>query len=122
MTKKDWLTNIYTQLGADTNQAQTQRTLDAAFGEIAKALASGETLRLPGFGTLTTKQTTARKGRDPRTGAAIKIAAKRRVVFRPAEALKSAVQGKKRAAKPVKSVAPAAAKPVKAKGKAKAKA
>lgn len=48
---------------------------------------------LPGFGKLVLAQRKARMGRNPQTGAAIKIPAKRVVKFRVAKSLKDAVLG-----------------------------
>jgi DNA-binding protein HU-beta len=70
-------------------------------GEILELLAqlayknAKNTFTLPGIGKLVLVQRKARMGRNPATGAAIKIAAKKVVKFRVAKAAKDAILGKK---------------------------
>ena len=69
----------------------------AVLNEIA-ALAYKEaknTFTLPGIGKIALVKRKARKGRNPRTGEAIKIPAKKAVKFRVAKAAKDAILGKK---------------------------
>jgi len=54
-----------------------------------------DTFTLPGIGKLVLKNRAARMGRNPKTGEAIKIAAKRVVKFRVAKAAKDAILGTK---------------------------
>ena len=69
----------------------------ARFAALGRALARGETVRFPGFGTFVAKGRPARTGRNPRTGAAIAAPASRSVSFRPGKALKDAVNGARHA-------------------------
>jgi DNA-binding protein HU-beta len=83
----------------DLSKAKAAETLDAFTHIIAKALASGEEIRLVGFGTFTVVNRKATEGRNPRTGAVIKIAASRQPKFRAGKALKEQVnKAKKKAA------------------------
>jgi DNA-binding protein HU-beta len=83
----------------DLSKAKAAETLDALTTTIAKALASGEEIRLVGFGTFTVVNRKATEGRNPRTGAVIKIAASRQPKFRAGKALKEQVnKAKKKAA------------------------
>jgi DNA-binding protein HU-beta len=83
----------------DLSKAKAAEALDAFTHIIAKALASGEEIRLVGFGTFAVMNRKATEGRNPRTGAVIKIAASRRPKFRAGKALKEQVnKGKKKAA------------------------
>ena len=78
---------------ADIKKVQATLILD----EIAK-LAYKEaknSFTLPGIGKIVLVQRKARKGRNPRTGEAIKIPAKKVVKFRVAKAAKDAILGKK---------------------------
>jgi DNA-binding protein HU-beta len=86
-------------------------------GSIEQALKKGEKVTVIGFGTFSVADRKARKGRNPRTGKEIKIAAKKVPKFSAGAALKVAVSGKA-AAKPA---AKAAAKKAPAKPAAKAK-
>ncbi len=54
-------------------------------------LKKGERVRIPGLGILEVKQMKARMGRNPQTGEAIQIPAKKKVAFRVAKDLKEAV-------------------------------
>ncbi len=83
----------------ELSKAKAAETLDAFTHIIAKALASGEEIRLVGFGTFTVVNRKATEGRNPRTGAVIKIAASRQPKFRAGKALKEQVnKAKKKAA------------------------
>ena len=64
-----------------------------AFGEVVtEFLAKGEKVQLIGFGTFETRERAAREGRNPQTGAAIKIAATTVPAFKAGKALKDAVK------------------------------
>lgn len=59
----------------------------------AELLAGGEA-PLPGVGKLVVKRTAARKGRNPRTGQALTIPARRKVVFTAGKGLQAGLQNK----------------------------
>lgn len=77
--------------GADLTKADAAKALDATIEAITKSLKKGNEVRLVGFGTFLTQQRKATTGRNPRTGASIKIAASTQAKFRPGKALKEAV-------------------------------
>ncbi len=66
--------------------------LDATLAAIQKALKKGDDVTLVGFGTFSVSKRKARKGRNPQTGEAIKIAAKKVPVFKAGKGLKDAVK------------------------------
>lgn len=66
--------------------------VDATIAAIKKALKKGDAVTLVGFGTFDVKKRKARAGRNPQTGKAIKIAAKKVPVFRAGKDLKNAVK------------------------------
>jgi nucleoid DNA-binding protein len=66
--------------------------LDAILAAIQKSLKKGDSVTLVGFGTFAISKRKARKGRNPQTGAVIKIAAKKVPVFKAGKALKTAVK------------------------------
>ena len=66
--------------------------LDATLAAIKKALKKGDTVTLVGFGTFKVIKRKARVGRNPQTGAALKIAAKKVPVFKAGQGLKDAVK------------------------------
>jgi DNA-binding protein HU-beta len=76
---------------AGLSKAAAGRSLDAATNAIAKALKKGDPVTLIGFGTFYVGQRAARSGRNPRTGATIKIKAANSPKFRAGKALKDAV-------------------------------
>jgi nucleoid DNA-binding protein len=66
--------------------------VDATLAAIKKALKKGAAVTLVGFGTFDVKKRKARTGRNPQTGKAIKIAAKKAPVFKAGKGLKEAVK------------------------------
>lgn len=76
---------------ADLTQADAGRALDAVTSSITAALKGGDTVTLVGFGTFKATQRAARIGRNPQTGAEIKIAARKAPAFSAGKALKDAV-------------------------------
>ncbi len=65
--------------------------LDSILDSIEASLKAGNDVSLVGFGTWNKKSRAARTGRNPQTGAAIKIAAKNTVTFSAGKALKDSV-------------------------------
>ncbi len=76
---------------ADISKAAAGRALDATVGAIRASLKKGGMVTLVGFGTFYVGKRAARSGRNPRTGATIKIKAARVPKFRAGKALKDAV-------------------------------
>ena len=74
-------------------KSQTKTIVDGVFKAIADAAKHGDEANVPGFGKFKIKDTPARDGRNPATGATIKIAASRKLTFTPAKALKDALNG-----------------------------
>ena len=66
--------------------------VDATLAAIQKALKKGNTVTLVGFGTFRVSKRKARTGRNPQTGKALKIAAKKVPVFKAGKGLKDAVK------------------------------
>lgn len=76
---------------ADISKAAAGRALDATVNSIRGSLKKGDIVTLVGFGSFFVGKRTARQGRNPRTGAAIKIRAAKVPKFRAGKALKDAV-------------------------------
>ncbi len=76
---------------ADISKAAAGRALDAAVGAVKASLKKGQMVTLVGFGTFYVGKRAARVGRNPRTGATIKIKAAKTPKFRAGKALKDAV-------------------------------
>ena len=76
---------------AEISKAAAGRALDGAMDAVKKALKKGEMVTLVGFGSFYVGKRAARSGRNPRTGATIKIKAAKVPKFRAGKALKDAV-------------------------------
>jgi DNA-binding protein HU-beta len=81
---------IADKLAAEHNltRAQGKALVDGVFTAIAEAAIKREEISLPGFGKFKVKTSLAREGRNPSTGATIKIAAAKKLAFTAAKALK----------------------------------
>ncbi len=73
------------------SKAEAAHAIEATFDAIARELALGGEMRLPGFGVFTVTERGARVGRNPATGATIMLDAQRNPKFKPAAALKEAL-------------------------------
>lgn len=76
---------------AEITQAQAKAAVDAALEAIVAAVAAGDRVQLPGFGTFESRERSARTGRNPRTGEELAIAASVAPAFKPASAFKERV-------------------------------
>ena len=76
---------------ADLSKADATRALVATTSAIQQTLRRGGQVSLVDFGTFAVAQRAARTGRNPRTGAAVKIKAAKVPKFRPGKALKAAL-------------------------------
>ena len=72
-------------------KAQAKQLVDGVFAAIRDAAVKGEEVSVPGFGKFKVQKKPARTGRNPSTGAAINIAASRKLSFQPAKAMKDAL-------------------------------
>ena len=72
---------------ADISKTQANAALDAFTGAITKTLKGGGKVTLVGFGTFSVSKRAARTGRNPQTGAAIKIKAKKVARFKAGKEL-----------------------------------
>jgi nucleoid DNA-binding protein len=79
--------------GAGLDIRQARELTGRIIGALAAALAAGETVELRGFGSLEVKERKAHKARKPRTGEAVIVPPRRRVLFRPGAELKAALRG-----------------------------
>jgi len=74
------------------SKKEAELAIDATLAAIKKALKKGDAVTLVGFGTFGVSKRKARTGRNPQTGAIIKIAAKKVPVFKAGKGLKDAVK------------------------------
>ena len=78
-------------VSADISKKQAAAALDALTSTISNQLSKGSDVVLVGFGTFATKKRAARTGRNPQTGAELKIAAATLPAFKAGASLKKAV-------------------------------
>lgn len=84
---------------ADISKAAAGKVLDGVIAAVVKAVSKGDTVTLVGFGTFKSAKRAARTGKNPKTGATIKIAATTVPKFTAGSGFKEAVAGKKKAKK-----------------------
>ncbi|WP_421759950.1 HU family DNA-binding protein [Devosia sp.] len=76
---------------AGLTKAQAGEAVDAVFDAITASLKAGDEVRLVGFGTFAVSARKASIGRNPATGAEIKIPASNQAKFKPGKGLKDAI-------------------------------
>jgi nucleoid DNA-binding protein len=74
----------------DLSKDHAEKAVDSMFRNIEQALRGGDTVRIVGFGNFQVAHRKASTGRNPRTGAEVKIPASRVPKFRAGKALKEA--------------------------------
>jgi len=89
MNKTELIEHI--AMNADLSKAAATRALEATMGAITTTLRKGGAVTLVGFGTFAVGKRAARTGRNPRTGAAVKIKASKVPKFKAGKGLKDAV-------------------------------
>jgi DNA-binding protein HU-beta len=78
---------------ATLTKAEAKKMVDTVFAAIADAAARGEEVSLSAFGKFKIKESPAREGRNPSTGATIQIAASRKLTFTAAKSVKDKLNG-----------------------------
>lgn len=91
MNKKELVNSVASEAGI--SKAEASRVVDALIRVVTKALKKNERVLLVGFGAFSIRKRAARQGRNPMTGAAIKIAAAKTPAFKSGRALRDAVGG-----------------------------
>ena len=90
MNKADLINAIAKE--AEVSNKAAEVALNTFMASVTKALKKGDYVVLTGFGTFSTMKRKARTGRNPQTGAEIKIPAKTAPKFKPGKALKDSVK------------------------------
>lgn len=89
MTKADIVEKIHTTTGL--SKKDSAEMMESVFAIIKEALEAGESIKVSGFGNFEVKQKDARRGRNPQTGEAITIEARKVLTFKPSPLLRQAV-------------------------------
>lgn len=82
------LLNVLAKDNPDLRTEDVEQVVDIFFDEISRRLAEGGRVELRGFGAFSTRSRDARKGRNPRTGEAVEVEAKRVPYFRPGKEMR----------------------------------
>lgn len=85
------LANRLAEKSKDMSKKEANELLDTLFKFIVSDLKKGNRVRIPGFGILMVRKSAARMARNPATGEAISVPAKKKIRFRPSKELKEAV-------------------------------
>jgi integration host factor subunit alpha len=96
LTKADLADLLFERVGLNKREAKDM--VETFFEEIRDALAKGDSVKLSGFGNFLLRDKPQRPGRNPKTGEAIPITARRVVTFHASQKLKLLVEGDERAA------------------------
>ena len=91
MKTTDLIDHVAAKAGLEKNTAR--KAIEAVLAGIVDAVKKGEEVNLAGFGKFKVKDSPARQGRNPATGATIEIAASRKLGFSPAKLVKDALTG-----------------------------
>jgi integration host factor subunit alpha len=86
MTKADIVERIYKEAGFSKKEAA--ELVDMVFKIIKDTLAKGEKVKISGFGNFSIRDKATRVGRNPQTGQAMEISARRVLTFKPSQILK----------------------------------
>jgi DNA-binding protein HU-beta len=89
MNKHELIDAVASSTGA--SKATTGEAIDAVIDAITRAVATGSSVQLVGFGSFSQGTRAARTGRNPATGEAINVAAAKTVKFTPGKAFKDVV-------------------------------
>lgn len=89
MTKADLVERIQTKIGFTKKESSDM--LETVFNILKSTLESGEKIKIASFGNFEVKQKADRKGRNPQTGEAITIEARKILTFKPSTILKKSI-------------------------------
>lgn len=79
-------------LEAGMSKVQAKKSVEAFITVVENSLKNGEKIAITGFGSFTTNEKPARTGRNPKTGEAINIEAKKSVKFKAGAELNAAIE------------------------------
>ncbi len=89
MNKSEFISSV--AAAAELSKADAARAIEGVIEVVRKTLKAGADVSLVGFGTFTVRKRAARTGRNPQTGATIKIKASKAPAFKAGKALKDAL-------------------------------
>lgn len=89
LTKADIVERVYKEAGFSKKEASD--LVDLVFQVIKDTLSKGEKVKISGFGNFSIRDKATRTGRNPQTGEAMEISARRVLTFKPSQVLKEDV-------------------------------
>src|SRR2546425_12094947 len=104
MTKADLVNDVAN--AAELTKKDAERLVEIVFESIIESLNQGEKIELRGFGSFRVRERGARRGRNPKTGEAVSIPAKRVPYFKPGKELKELINEDNASARPPTDVQP----------------
>ena len=93
MNKQELINVLATKTKAAITHADVERIVNGFMDTVKETVAKGESVQLVGFGTFDARERAARTARNPQTGEALTVAAKKAPVFKAGKALKDKVNG-----------------------------
>ena len=94
MNKNDLIESMSEEF--EVTRSYARDLVDRVFEKMTEAANQGEEVAIHGFGRFKVVERSARKGRNPQTGEAVKIAARKVLKFEPAKAMKEGLNAKRR--------------------------
>lgn len=92
MTKAEIVTLIHEKVGGSKRECAD--VVERLFEIIKESLEKGDKVKISGFGNFVVRQKKSRVGRNPHTGQAIEITARKVLTFKSSQILKEAIQGR----------------------------
>ncbi|PWJ19093.1 integration host factor subunit alpha [Jannaschia seohaensis] len=89
MTRMDLSEAVFREVGLSRNESAT--LVASVLQHVSDALVAGEQVKISGFGTFSTRDKSARVGRNPKTGEEAPIPPRRVLTFRPSHLMKDRV-------------------------------
>ncbi len=89
MTKAEIIESVYSKIGF--SKKESSDIVELVFDMMKETLEKGEKIKISGFGNFLVRDKKPRIGRNPQTGEAIEITARRVLTFRPSQVLKSSL-------------------------------
>lgn len=89
LTKADLTEQLHEELGF--SKRESKEFVDSFFEQLRSTLASGDYVKLSGFGNFELRDKNERPGRNPKTGVEIPISARRVVSFKPGQKMRTRV-------------------------------
>ena len=86
ITKADLTNTLFNELGL--NKREAKEFVELFFEKIKQSLEAGESVKLSGFGGFTVREKSSRPGRNPKTGEAVPVSARRVVTYKASQKVK----------------------------------